>query len=110
MIQKKTMALIAVASIAPTTTKAARPAKKRHAAHDAMHTSTIAPTIASPFLRSPNHLHAMLYRLQMTYGDSTATKPATAGGQSNSLRSTRKVPAFHRYSTVNRPKPVSQVV
>ena len=35
--------------------------------------------------------------------------PAAIGDQSNSARSTRKLPAFHRYSTVNSAKPDSQV-
>ena len=56
MIQKKTLALMAVAIIAPTSRKAARPANQWQASHDAAHTSssTSAPTMASPLRRCPN--------------------------------------------------------
>ena len=55
MIQKNTFALIVVATIAPTSRNAARPAKRRHDSHDAntMNTSTSTPTITSPFLPRP---------------------------------------------------------
>ena len=55
MIQKNTLALIAVASIAPTSRKAARPAKSWQASHDAKttKTNTPMPTIRSPFVRWP---------------------------------------------------------
>ena len=56
MIQKNTLALMAVAIIAPTSRKAARPANQWQASQDATQTSTStsAPTMASPFLRWPN--------------------------------------------------------
>ena len=56
MIQKNTLALIAVASIAPTSRKAARPAKSWQASQDAntTKTKTQMPTTMSPFLRWPS--------------------------------------------------------
>ncbi len=57
MIQKNTLALMAVAIIAPTSKKAARPANSWQAAQEAtqMTAKTSAPTMASPFSRKPNH-------------------------------------------------------
>ena len=56
MIQKKTLALIAVASIAPTSRKAARPANSWQASHEAKitKTKTSAPTTRSPFFFCPS--------------------------------------------------------
>ncbi len=50
MIQKNTLALIVVASIAPTSRNAARPANSWQASHDAKttNTKTSTPTIRSP--------------------------------------------------------------
>ena len=56
MIQKKTLALIAVATIAPTSRNAARPAKSWQANHDAktMHSATATPTMRSPCSPCPS--------------------------------------------------------
>ena len=56
MIQKNTLALIEVASIAPTSRNAARPAYSWHASQAAntTNTNTMAPTMASPFFLRPN--------------------------------------------------------
>ena len=51
MIQKNTFALIAVAIIAPTSRKAARPGNRWQASHDAKTTKIVTPmlTMRSPF-------------------------------------------------------------
>jgi len=56
MIQKNTLALIAVASIAPTSRKAARPANSWQASHDANTTKAVThrPTTRSPRWRCPS--------------------------------------------------------
>ena len=56
MMTKKTLALIAVASMAPTSRKAARPAKSWQASQDAKTTKAVTtmPTIRSPRRRWPN--------------------------------------------------------
>ena len=61
MIQKNTLALIVVASIAPTSKKAARPANSWQASQEAKTTraSTVAPTIRSPFFFWPKTRHSM---------------------------------------------------
>jgi hypothetical protein len=58
MIQKNTLALMAVAIIAPTSRKAARPANRLQASQDAKATtaSISTPDDRSPFLRKPNAL------------------------------------------------------
>ena len=58
MIQNKTLPLIVVATMAPTSKKAARPANSRHASHDAktMKMKTSAPTTRSPWRRGPKTL------------------------------------------------------
>ena len=56
MIQKKTLPLIVVAIIAPTSRKAARPANSWHDSQDAktISTNTQPPTIRSPFGPRPS--------------------------------------------------------
>ena len=84
MIQKNTLALMAVAIIAPTSKKAARPANHWQANHEAMHTSTNtrAPTMASPFLRRPHTRQMASYSSQNTTKNASATTMAVAGAQS----------------------------
>ena len=84
MIQKNTLALMAVAIIAPTSKKAARPANQWQASHEATHTSTktSAPTMASPFLRWPKIRQMASYSSQNTTKNPSATMMAVAGAQS----------------------------
>ena len=60
MIQTSTLALMAVAIIAPTSTKAARPANKWQASAlpNTTAASTPAPTSASPFFFCPKVRHS----------------------------------------------------
>ena len=112
MIQKNTLALMAVAIIAPTSRKAARPANQWHASHEATHTnpSTRTPTIASPFFFCPKVRHARSYSSQNTARKPSATAMAVDGAQSMRDLSTRYVLAFQRYETVKSAKPLSQVL
>ncbi len=91
MIQKNTLALMAVAIIAPTRRKAARPANQWQASQDAMHTrpSTSAPTIASPFFFWPKTWQIRSYSIQNTTRNDTATPIAAPGDQSIRLLSIR---------------------
>ena len=91
MIQKNTLALIAVAIMAPTSRNAARPANQWQASQDAMHTSssTSAPTMASPCSRCPNQRQIASYSSQNTARNDSATAMAAAGDQSISERSIR---------------------
>ena len=91
MIQKNTLALIAVAIIAPTSRKAARPANQWQASQEATHTSTStsAPTMASPFLRCPKIRQIASYRIQNTTRKDSATPMAAPGDQSISDLSIR---------------------
>ena len=59
MIQKNTLALMAVAIMAPTSRKAARPGKSWHAAQDAkaITASITTPTTISPWRRKPRVRH-----------------------------------------------------
>ena len=111
MIQKNTLALIVVASMAPTIRNAARPANRWQASHAAKPTTTISSpaTVRSPFWRKPNTRQMASYTNQNTTRKATAVTPAATGDQSSTCLSTRKVPAFHRYSTENSAKPDSQV-
>ena len=91
MIQCATLALIAVAIIAPTSRKAARPANQWQASQEAMHTSTStsAPTIASPFFLAPNTRQIASYSSQNTTRKASATPTAAPGDQSIRLLSIR---------------------
>ena len=111
MIQKNTLPLMVVAIIAPTSKNAARPAKSWHDNHDAntISTNTSAPTILSPLARWPKMRQMPSYSSQKAARKPSAALMAAAGDQSIRLLSIRKVLALNRYSTVNRPKPVSQV-
>jgi hypothetical protein len=84
MIQKNTLALMAVAIIAPTSRKAARPANQWQASQDATHTSasTSAPTMASPFFFWPKSRQIASYSSQNTTRKASATPMAAAGAQS----------------------------
>jgi len=61
MIQKNTLALMAVAIMAPTSKKAARPANNSHDSQQAKLTTAIMikPTVRSPFSRKPNTRHTV---------------------------------------------------
>jgi hypothetical protein len=73
-----------VASIAPTSKKAARPANQWQAsqAAAATSTSTSAPTMASPRGRCPQMRHTASYNSQNATRKPNATATASAGGQS----------------------------
>jgi len=111
MMTNRTLALIVVASMAPTSRKAARPGNQWQASHAASATSssTSAPTMASPLRRWPNTWQIAWYSSQNTTRKASATATAAPGDQSISDLSTSQVPAFHRYVTVNSAKPDSQV-
>src|SRR5438093_3934161 len=83
MIQKNTLALMAVAIMAPTSKKAARPANQWQASQEATHTSTAtsAPTMASPFLRWPNNWQIASYNIQNTTRKDKATPMAAPDDQ-----------------------------
>ena len=80
MIQKSTLALIAVASIAPMSRKAACPGKRWQASQAAMHTSTAtsAPTISSPFFFWPKTRQMPSYSSQNTTRKARAEAMAAA--------------------------------
>src|SRR5665647_1317247 len=103
MIQTRTLALMAVAIIAPTSRNAARPANQWQASQDAMQTSTStsAPTMASPFRRAPNSRQIASYRIQNTTRNDSATPMAAPGDQFITDLSTSQVPALHRYVSAN---------
>ncbi|MNT26270.1 hypothetical protein D3C72_1618320 [compost metagenome] len=84
MIQKNTLALMAVAIMAPTNKNAARPANQWQASHEATHTSTntSAPTMASPFFFWPKMRQMASYSSQNTTKNARATTMAVAGAQS----------------------------
>src|SRR5574343_1436812 len=89
MIQKNTLALMAVAIMAPTSRKAARPANRWHASHaaKATNTATKAPTRASPLSPSPNQRQIASYNTQNTTKNDRAAVMAAAGFQSITLGS-----------------------
>jgi len=91
MIQKNTLALMAVAIIAPTSRNAARPANSSVASHEpkAMTTNTSAPTMASPFLRNPNTRQMPSYSSQNATRNASAAPMAVGGAQSNTDLSIR---------------------
>ena len=114
MIQKNTLALIAVANIAPVIRKAARPANNWQAAQAAAttYTSTSAPTRPSPPTLpsfSPTQRQIRSYTTQNTARKASAAATAAAGDQSYTFLSIRKLLALNRYSVMNKPMPVSQV-
>ena len=84
MIQKNTLALMAVAIIAPTSKKAARPANSSVASQQAraITTSTSPPTMASPCLRNPNTRQMPSYSSQNATRNASAAPTAVAGAQS----------------------------
>ena len=91
MIQKNTLALMAVAIMAPTSKNAARPANQWQASQLAIptNTNTSPPTRASPFLRWPTTRHAASYNHQNTTKNASAALPAAAGDQFISDLSTK---------------------
>jgi hypothetical protein len=91
MIQTNTLALMAVAIMAPTSKKAARPANKWQASQEATqtNTSTPTPTSASAFLRCPNTRQIPSYNSQNTTKNDSAAAPAASGDQSISDLSIR---------------------
>ena len=80
-----------VASIAPISRKAARPANKWVASQAATHTSTStsAPTLASPCLLWPSVRQIASYRSQNTTRNASAPATAAPGLQTNTLGSIR---------------------
>ena len=80
MIQKNTLALIEVASMAPISRKAAWPGKMWQARKAAMHTSTstMAPTVASPFFFWPKTRQMPSYSSQNTTRKARAEAMAAA--------------------------------
>ncbi|MNE54812.1 hypothetical protein D3C80_1496250 [compost metagenome] len=81
MIQKNTLALIEVASIAPISRKAAWPGKIRQASQAAKQTSTStsAPTMASPRSRWPKTRQMPSYSSQNTTRNASAAAMAACG-------------------------------
>jgi hypothetical protein len=111
MIQTSTFALIAVAIIAPTSRKAARPAKRRHDSHDAktISATTRTPTTRSPLGPPPNTPADDVVEQPEGDEEGERGRDARRGDQSKTALSMRKVLALNRYSTAKRAKPVSQV-